>query len=292
MSGRRTVLPQSLADIVRRFPGTSVAVLGDGLLDEWIEGQAATMAREAPVPTVDVRNHRSVPGGAANVALNVAALGGVSHLITVLGRDPAGDRLRQLLRQGGVDSGMCLVDPHRATRVKQRVVADGQVVARFDEGDVTEVAPDTDRWLAGLIQSAARTLDVLLVADYGSGVLRGPAVRAAVRRAAREVLVLIDAHELSWWRGTDAAIVKPNWAELCRLLREADPLDRPATGRDRIGWVMQRGDQILRGAGTARALVTLDEDGAVALQSDAPAQHVPASRISYPHPAGAGDRKK
>ncbi|HEX6887054.1 MAG TPA: PfkB family carbohydrate kinase, partial [Candidatus Nanopelagicales bacterium] len=92
-------VPAHLAPLVRAFPGARILVVGDAVLDEWLEGRSSAVAREAPVPTIDVARHRGVPGGAANTAANVAALGGQARLLTVLGADGAGDTLRKALAE-------------------------------------------------------------------------------------------------------------------------------------------------------------------------------------------------
>jgi D-beta-D-heptose 7-phosphate kinase / D-beta-D-heptose 1-phosphate adenosyltransferase len=282
-------LPASLAALVRAFPRGRVLVVGDAVLDEWIEGESRAVAREAPVPTVDIRTRRAVPGGAANTAANVAALGGQADLLALLGDDDAGDRVLAALARHGVDTSGCLRHEQRATRTKRRLVADGHVIARFDEGDVAVVDEAADAALARALRAAAPDADVVLVADYDGGSLAGPAVRRAVARIAAEQPVLVDAHDVARWRAVGPMLVSPNWAELTALVGPALADARRGAGGDRVAAVGALAGAILDRAGARAALATLDADGAVLLRRDAAPHHVAAHRVDLPHPAGAGD---
>src|SRR4051795_6442753 len=111
--------------------GLTVVVVGDLLLDEYLHGGAARVAREAPVPAVTVTRTEAVPGGAGNLAANVAALGARVRLLGVVGDDEAGHRLREALQSSGIDDASVVTEPGRRTIVKRRLVAEGQLIARF-----------------------------------------------------------------------------------------------------------------------------------------------------------------
>src|SRR4051795_10979968 len=111
--------------------GLTITVVGDVLLDEYLHGGAARVAREAPVPAVTVTRTDAVPGGAGNLAANLAALGARVRLIGVVGDDDAGHRFREALKRSGVDDGHLVTEPGRRTVLKRRLVAEGQLIARF-----------------------------------------------------------------------------------------------------------------------------------------------------------------
>jgi rfaE bifunctional protein kinase chain/domain/rfaE bifunctional protein nucleotidyltransferase chain/domain len=278
-----------LVALVRAFPQARVLVVGDAVLDEWIEGVPRAVAREAPVPTLDVCRRRAVPGGAANTAANVAALGGQARLLLVLGDDDAGDQLRGALSAAGVGTDGCLSQPGRRTRAKRRVVADRHVVARFDEGDVHPVDEATDVALARRLRTAAAGADVVLVADYDGGTLAGPAVRRALARVATERPVLVDAHRVADWARLRPAIVTPNWAELSALVGAAMADALACAGGDRLGAIGAVAEQALERSGAHAVLATVDSDGAVLLRAGLAPLHLPAHPVADPHPAGAGD---
>jgi rfaE bifunctional protein kinase chain/domain/rfaE bifunctional protein nucleotidyltransferase chain/domain len=289
MTQPSTGVAPALAALLRAFPRGRVLVVGDAVLDEWIEGVPRAVAREAPVPTLDVRTRRAVPGGAANTAANVAALGGRAQLLAVLGEDGDGAQLREALAAAGVGTGLCLAHPHRRTRAKRRVVADRHVVARFDEGDEHPVDEATDATLARRLRQAGRDADVVLVADYDGGALAGPAVRRTLARLAGQRPVLVDAHHLVGWAPVRPWIVTPNWAELAALMSPDLGEALAAERGDRVAAIGALGPAILDRAGARAALATVDAEGAVLLRPGSAPLHVPARPVTDPHPAGAGD---
>jgi D-beta-D-heptose 7-phosphate kinase/D-beta-D-heptose 1-phosphate adenosyltransferase len=107
-------------------------VVGDVMLDQFIWGKVSRISPEAPVPVVEVLRESFFPGGAANVARNLRALGGRVSLLGVTGADAAGEQLRALLREQGIETDAMLTDPVRPTTLKSRIVAHHQQVVRFD----------------------------------------------------------------------------------------------------------------------------------------------------------------
>jgi D-beta-D-heptose 7-phosphate kinase / D-beta-D-heptose 1-phosphate adenosyltransferase len=281
--------PTHVADLIRDLPAGRVLVLGDAVLDEWIEGRAQAVAREAPVPAVDVTHRATVPGGAANSAANVASLGGQVQFLSVVGADGPGAALLRALEVAGVHTAGCFVQPGRATRRKRRLVADGQVVARFDEGDTDPVDERADSDLAARLVTNARAADVVVVADYTGGTLAGAGMRQSVARVAGQRPLVIDAHDVGSWREAHAAIVTPNWPETLALLAGGGSSHSQVRGSDRVEFVRAARRDILGRSGAATAVVTLDGDGAVILGPDGLAQHVGTTRVHDAHPAGAGD---
>ena len=274
-------VPAALAGLVaERAP--RVLVLGDAVLDIWLHGAAHRLGRDAPVPVVELRGRESVPGGAGNLAANLAALGGAVTLLTVVGDDPDGAVLLDALRARGVDVAAVVRDPRRRTPVKHRLASAGHTVARFDaEPD----GPLDARVEAGLCDALAGAggYDAVVVADYGLGVLTG-AVRAALHRARPRRLV-VDAHEPATWAGLAPDLVTPSVAEAAGALGEPVPVaDRPA-------WGVARRRELVARLGGPDVLLTLDVDGALLL----PAGTGPVRRARAACPAppslacGAGD---
>ena len=111
---------------VREFPSVRSLVVGEAMLDTYVHGEASRLSREAPVPIVSVTGQADAPGGAANTAVNVAALGAASALISVVGRDDEGDRLRSALTAAGVDASGVVVATDHPTLAKERILAADQ----------------------------------------------------------------------------------------------------------------------------------------------------------------------
>jgi D-beta-D-heptose 7-phosphate kinase / D-beta-D-heptose 1-phosphate adenosyltransferase len=229
-----------------------------------------------------------VPGGAGNLAANLAALGAQVQLVGVIGDDEAGGRLRQLLTRAGVGDEYLVTEPGRRTVVKRRLVAEGQLVARFDEGDRT---PPSGKPLAAAARHTARLgrrADAIVVSDYGYGAV-GDGVRAALAatraRRGRPVLV-VDAHDPVALAALRPTAVTPSFDEILALL----PRDlREAQGGDRAD-VVRRSCAVLHEAtGAEIVAVTLDRDGTVVCERDRPSYRTWTRPAPHSRACGAGD---
>jgi len=153
-------------------------VVGDAMLDRDVLGAVERVAPDAPVPVVEVERTLERPGGAGLAARLLAGRGGEVTLASCHGGDPAGERLRELLAEAGVDTlGLAAT---RGTRVLTRIRAGGQSVARLDDRAPT-LDPGADVDTAAL-DAAVEAADAVLVADYGGGVTTHPAVREVLER--------------------------------------------------------------------------------------------------------------
>lgn len=254
-----------------------VVVVGDAIMDVWLSGHCARVSREAPAPVVDVGDRASSPGGAANTAVNLAAMGARVRFVSVLGDDGAGHELRDALTRQGVDTRHVVLAPGRRTVRKHRVVADDQVLVRFDEGD-TDPAPAQS--VVAALRAATEDADALLVCDYDNGLL-GDEVRAAIG-SIDVPLLAVDAHDPSRWRDTRPGLVAPNATEAAQQLG-------PAPQDDRAAFFERHRAELLEATGAKAVVVTLDREGALLLTPDEPpyrtwAEPAPESRAS-----GAGD---
>ena len=137
-------------DVVRRFRRLRALVIGDALLDSYLEGTAARLCSEGPVPVVEKTSEQHAPGGAANTAANLRALGAQVAFLGVVGRDAPGALLRSAFREQGIDDRWLVEDEHAATPHKVRILADGQYVVRFDEGDRRRCSAEGHRLLKTL----------------------------------------------------------------------------------------------------------------------------------------------
>ena len=124
----------NLLNIIDAFADRNLLVIGEAMLDSYMEGTAERLCREAPVPVVAINERIYVPGGAANAAVNVRSLGGEVVFLSVTGDDAEGDLLRQSLEERDVSTEQLLSLPQRGTLSKQRIIAASQMVVRFDQG--------------------------------------------------------------------------------------------------------------------------------------------------------------
>jgi len=195
--------------------GSTIAVVGDVMLDHFVVGGVERISPEAPVPIVRFTREEHRIGGAANVAHNVSALGGICRLTGLVGRDAAAGELRNGLIAAGIPASDLVEDDHRPTTRKMRIVTTrNQQVARVDQEDDAEpVGPVLDA-LVEHIAGACRSARAIVLSDYRKGVVN-PAVIAATARIAREqhIPLLIDPKTPVAERYRGATLITPNHHE-------------------------------------------------------------------------------
>lgn len=250
------MLPPLAAERARAIlgaaPRTHVLVVGDAMLDKFIAGRVTRISPEAPVPVVmfDHETHRI--GGAANVAHNVAALGGRATLVAVTGRDEAAATLAEACRHGGISPAF-VSDADRPTTTKVRIVTErNQQVARVDYELDAEIAGEIEQKVVTAVQQQAGETTAIVISDYLKGGVTARVLQAAVEVGReRRIPVLVDPKipHIDYYTG--ATIVTPNHheAEIATNMRvRADDDARLAArvfrDRARCGAVlMTRGDQ-------------------------------------------------
>jgi D-glycero-beta-D-manno-heptose-7-phosphate kinase len=200
---------------VERFPGRTVLVVGDVMLDQFLVGRVNRISPEAPVPVVEFGRDEYRLGGAANVANNIRALGGRPLLIGLIGADVAAEHLRAELRTAGIDANHLVVDYGRPTTRKLRIVTDRRhQVARVDYESDREPQGEVEDALVHAVDRAVAKADVVVVSDYLKGVVTRSIMHAVMRAARRRGLsVLVDPKipHLPYYAG--ATLITPNHVE-------------------------------------------------------------------------------
>lgn len=212
-----------LKALIDRMSGRRIVVIGDAMLDRYLIGDTERISPEAPVPVVTVTERRTALGGAANVAANVAALGGVGRLVGVTGTDRDGEALREAMKRSSLEDRWLLAVGHRPTTSKTRVVARGQQVVRIDEEQESGLDPTTLRRVTELATEALADADALLLEDYDKGVLVPALIQAAMQIArSRKIPTVVDPKFRSFLAYSGATIFKPNRRELGAALPGID----------------------------------------------------------------------
>jgi rfaE bifunctional protein kinase chain/domain len=199
---------------VSKLEGRRVAVIGDVMLDHFLIGSVDRISPEAPVPVVRFGREEYRLGGAANVAHNIAAVGGTALLVGLVGQDDAAAHLRHALDAGGIESAGLVADARPTTRKMRVVTSRNQQVARIDyEGDGEAEGPALAALREQVAAVAARA-DVLVLSDYRKGVVSAPVIEAAVSAAKTHRLpLLIDPKVANAERYRGATLVTPNHHE-------------------------------------------------------------------------------
>ena len=256
------------------FSGTRVLVVGDVMLDRYWFGDVSRISPEAPVPVVLVRRTEERPGGAANVARNITALGGACTLLSVVGEDEAGDSLARLLEGEGVQSSLHR-DAALSTTVKLRVIGQQQQLLRID----FERMPSHEVLAAKLddFERQVDSADAVVLSDYGKGGLAHVArMIEAARRHGKPVLVDPKGHEYERYRG--ATLLTPNRAEFREVAgRWSDEAD-----------LVRRAQKLRAELDLDGLIVTRSEEG-MSLFTAGQVRHEPTRAREVFDVSGAGD---
>jgi D-glycero-beta-D-manno-heptose-7-phosphate kinase len=250
-----------LVEALDAIRGRRFLVVGDLYLDAYIFGQPSRVSREAPIMVLEENRREQRPGGGAAPALALATLGAVVWQAGIIGDDPEGESLRQLLESSGIDAGGMLVDPARPTTTKTRLVAEGaynvfpQQVARVDRQQRAPVSDELRGRLASRIAEIAAGVDAVLLSDYRSGVIVPEIVDSA--RASTSLATVDSQGALREFRGLD--LIKCNQAEAESVLGIG--LADPSVRAERLPALRRELD-------TPRLIVTLGPAGAAISTGD------------------------
>lgn len=271
----------SFSDLLDKFERLRAVVLGDLMLDSYIFGDAARISPEAPVMVIRKRTELAKPGGAANVARNVRALGAQASIAGVVGADSAGRQLRELLAVDGFSLGGLIEDESRPTTNKTRIVAEGShQVLRIDHEESSPIEPPIADRLLDALDEALLNADALILSDYRKGVLSDHLVQTAIDRAVQKgVPVIANAKPATIQHLAGSTLITLNRSEATEYLRLAEAItDAEAAEAAR---------NIRESAKCNGVLITLGSGGMV--YSGEVEHRIAAHPVEVADPAGAGD---
>jgi D-beta-D-heptose 7-phosphate kinase/D-beta-D-heptose 1-phosphate adenosyltransferase len=268
-----------LLHLIGRMKDSRVVVVGDIMLDRYLVGDTERLSPEAPVPVVTVRERHARLGGAANVAMNVAAMGSRVFLVGVVGDDIDGGAIRQELAVARLDDRFVVTVAGRPTTSKTRIIARSQQIVRIDdEVESLLEGGDLER-LIRVARDALADADALLLEDYNKGALP-PGLIAAVMEVAkrRGIPIVVDPKFRQFFEYAGATVFKPNRRELESALGAAVDL--------------QNGNalpQVLARLKVDNLLVTLGAEGMLLVMKDGSTTHIPSIARDIYDVSGAGD---
>lgn len=261
--------------LLNKMSRAKVLVVGDAMLDRYWYGGVERISPEAPVPVVSVSKSEERPGGAANVACNVAALGAQCALVSVSGDDSAADTLHRLVTDAGIQCSLQR-DKLVNTTVKLRVISRNQQLIRIDFE--TQVSKDTGAQLLQMYLKLLPTFQAVIVSDYGKGGLgRIHDMIAAARGAGIPIVVDPKGDDYSAYRG--AQLITPNRKEFEQVagrFRDNEQLKTKAMS-------------MIQDLDLGGVLVTRSEEGMSLIERGGRALHVPARAREVYDVTGAGD---
>ena len=273
----------SAMNLVQHFRRLRVLVIGDAMLDTYLEGTAARLCSEGPVPVVSKTAEYRIPGGAANTAANLRALGAEVYFLGLTGSDLAGSLLRAALQQQGINDQWLIADDSAQTLHKLRILADGQYVVRFDEGPSTYAAENQPRLIQAL-EEVYPLCDLVVISDYRYGVLSDALLtRLQNLHSTHSKVLLIDSKSLQRFSMLEATIVTPNLLEAHALtgIAQEETLN--------LATIEQIAQNMLASLKTQHVAITLGADGVFLRNRHSLAMHIPAHPVAHANDVGAGD---
>lgn len=275
--------------LLEAITSLNVIVIGDAILDGYLEGYSNRLCREAPVPVVDVTNKEYIPGGAANTAVNVQSLGANVTFLSVVGDDMESELLRQALLKRSVSPQHLITQPGRQTLIKQRVMAASQILARFDSGTTNAISDNTEELLINELKRKYPECDAVIVSDYSYGILTPKVIEALSQLQAQYNHVLaVDAKNLTAYRHVGVTAVKPNYEQALQLLN-IPALTSGTHFKSRVEQITPLGDQILNLTQAKIVAVTLDADGGIIFEQGQTPLRTYTQPTIQSRTSGAGD---
>jgi D-glycero-beta-D-manno-heptose-7-phosphate kinase len=274
------VQPERARAITGNFAGAHVLVIGDAMLDKFIVGRVTRISPEAPVPVVAFDHELHRMGGSANVANNVAALGGSATLVAVTGTDEGAATLVRACREAGIAPAL-VGDPARPTTTKVRIVTErNQQVARVDYEEDAEIRDEIEHRLITEINKHAQQTAAIVISDYLKGCITRAVVQSAVAAAAgRNVPVLVDPKipHVDYYTGTTVVTPNHHEAEIAANMRVRSEDDA------------RRAARLFRDRAQCRSVLMTRGDQGMWLLADGAEGHLPAAAREVADVTGAGD---
>jgi len=268
-------------DDIQRLARGRVLVIGDVMVDHYVSGKVSRVSDEAPVPIVQVTDERWTAGGAANVAANIAALGGRAILVGVTGADSAASTLAGIVgAMGGAVEAHLVADASRPTTLKTRYMGGQHQMVRVDRETGLAILRSTEDRLVAIIADVADDCDVIMVSDYAKGVLSDRVLGAIMMHGRRAgVDIVIDPKRADWNAYRGASLITPNRKELSLATRTTCGTDAEC---------LAAADAAIATTGAA-ILLTRSEQGMSLFRTGQPALHLSAKAREVFDVSGAGD---
>jgi len=271
----------TFADIVKKFNNKKVMVIGDLLLDQYIWGDVSRISPEAPVPVVWVNNEEYMPGGACNVANNLARLGAEVSLVGVVGKDERGEILKSLLKEKKIGTDGIVMDRKRPTILKTRVIAHSQQVVRIDKEEISGIEGKDLEKLRDHLRRSIPDVDGIIIEDYGKGLIT-PALLKMVVPLARKYkkIVAVDPKEnhFSYYKGVN--VITPNHHEAGKAV---------GFNLSDDGSLAKAGSMLLKKLRADVVLITLGERGMMVFRDGMKPKRIPTVSQAVFDVSGAGD---
>ena len=273
----------SAQELFDRFNELNVLIVGDVMLDRYLSGEVRRISPEAPVPVVQLAHSEDRLGGAANVALNLRALGATPYLCSAIGQDADGRIFTDLLPAHDLPAEGILPLASRITTVKTRVMAGAQHLLRIDREMTQPLGREEESAFLDRFRHIleSRTIHVVLLQDYNKGILSATVIAAVLEEAQkRSIPTTVDPKDQHFWAYRGATLFKPNLKEIRAQL--------PQTVEPDLKSLQRAAAQIHEKLGNALSMITLSEHG-VFISDERQSLLLPTQVKHVADVSGAGD---
>jgi len=270
------MLKDRFNEITFEFDKKKILVIGDLMLDTYLWGHSERISPEAPVPIIQVNKVEHNLGGAANVALNLSSLGCEVYLIGIIGSDPEGEILKNLLDQSNIDFTPLVEFESRPTTVKSRIISHDQQVIRTDRELTHDLSDESNKELQGLVSSIINDVDGIILEDYNKGVLNAGSISKIINLVKdTDKPIYVDPKEKNFDLYKNVRLFKPNLSEFRSLYKENTSLEKD-------------GFNLKKNINADILMITRSADG-VSLFVDSDYYDIPTKARSVHDVSGAGD---
>lgn len=269
-----------LNTLFKGFNNKKVLVVGDAMIDAYMWGEINRMSPEAPVPVVEVKKHENRLGGAANVALNLKALGATPILCSVIGTGNRGVLFKELMKESKLSTEGILSNNKRKTTIKTRVISEKKQQLRIDEEETHPIVQAKE--FLKLTESLMADIDVIILQDYNKGVLTPEVIESVIATAnKKEIPTIVDPKKRNFNSYKKCTIFKPNLIEI----KDGLNID---FNEDKVNEMEKATNKLRQKLNTDGILLTLSERG-ICINSKENFTHTPAFKRNIIDVSGAGD---
>lgn len=266
---------------ISAFKNCRILVIGDLMIDEYLWGEVDRISPEAPVPVVNVNRNDYTLGGSGNVVNNLAALGAKVFVVGVIGTRTNGSRLLRKFKKLNVDTQGIIRETDRPTTIKTRIIATNQHVLRIDRETRKEISFQTTRALRNTVLKKIADIDVVIISDYGKGLVTVPLVEDIVKSANKhDKITIVDPKGLDFKKYAGVTILTPNKKEAA-LAAGIEIIDETS--------FTKAAKAIKKTTGIGNLLITCGKDGMVLFEKNRKPYRIETQARQVFDVSGAGD---
>ena len=271
---------EKLLRIIEQFGNKKILVIGDVMLDKYIWGEVSRVSPEAPVQVVKVEKESYAPGGAANVASNVASLNGTTYMIGLVGEDQANKVLISELKSRQINTDGMVEDKNRPTIQKVRVIGKGQQLLRFDYENSGYLDEGMEKKILDFVLKRIQNIDAIIISDYAKGIITKNLAESLIRLAnEKKKIIVVDPKPKHKDFYKNATLITPNNNEACEMLNVEEKNDND---------LIRVGKTLLENLNAA-LILTRGEKGMAIFEKNSEITNIPTKAKEVYDIVGAGD---